>query len=54
MLADIGILEKGNAAEVGGVSAALRTNQNTSGFLLSNLIYTRRVCSHRSDPDHQW
>lgn len=37
MLADIGILEKGNAAEVGGVSAALRTNQNTSGFLMSRI-----------------
>lgn len=31
VLADAGVLEKGHAAEVGGVTAALRTNQNTAG-----------------------
>lgn len=39
VLADIRVLEKGNAAEVGRVNAALRTNQNTSWFPTSNLIY---------------
>lgn len=29
VLAQEGVLEKGNAAEVGGVAAALRTNHNT-------------------------
>lgn len=32
VLADVGVLEKGDAAEVGGVTAALRTNQNTPWF----------------------
>lgn len=54
MLADAGVLEEGDAAEVGGVTAALRTNQNTPWF--SEEPGQRRkphLCSHTPEPDHQ-